>query len=354
MKKIDLVYEKLPIKRILEKCLNDETKNSIKTYFVGLEEEGKSILSSIRALKDISEIYEEDEWLNKLNGYVNTNSQKEKILIRKGNLAKEQYENKLKSRPSPKNPFSIFDKNYWITKGYGEQESIKKVSEIQKKNAQKRSKKSYSDHKKKLKYSLEYWIDLGYTKEESEILRRLHLQKMLTDKKSLILRHGKRKGKEIYKKKIEKFKLSYRKNYHNKKSAGYVSKESLRFFIPLYKKCRKLGIERKDIYLGVNGSKEFFIRHDGIENNGRFFDFCIHPLKIVIEYNGVFWHPRSPKTWKNPWINYDDAIAIEKEKELLCEKRGYRLIKVWSDEDIDIRIKEIFTEVKKTYERYIT
>ena len=46
------------------------------------------------------------------------------------------------------------------------------------------------------------------------------------------------------------------------KIRGFASRESLRYFIPLYKFCRRNDIKRDDIMVGLSGSKEFTIVRD--------------------------------------------------------------------------------------------
>ena len=124
----------------------------------------------------------------------------------------------------------------------------------------------------------------------------------------MINRYGNEEGLKKWNDRCEKYKNSIKENLKSRRTGGFVSKESIRFFIPLYKYCRKLGIPRKDIYFGIKGSREFFIRDALLEHNGGgFYDFCIPNLKLIMEYHGVFWHPKNRIDWKNPHISYDDA-----------------------------------------------
>jgi hypothetical protein len=204
--------------------------------------------------------------------------------------------------------------------------------------------------KNKLKFCIDYWLNKGYTKEEADILRRKYL--VLNDEDSMIARYGPEKGSILYKERVRKFKESTEKNRKNRKSAGYVSKESKSFFVKLYKFCRKSGIEKNDIYFGIDGSKEFFIRKPGSKNSGRFFDFAIPKINLVVEYNGVFWHPRNEEEWRNPWILFDDAMLIETEKADMCKARGYSLFTIWSDDDKISKLNELQNEIRKRMNDY--
>lgn len=348
MKKLNLI-ERAPIKKVLSIVANDKP---ILQYLKSVE--NTSTFSSIRrsfgALYDIIVTNGEKDCIDNLIKYKEGKiSEKERLLIRHGNLAVNKYSKKLKNRKRPKN-FSVLTIDYWIKrKGLTLQDAVSKVAQLQSANARKRTKNSYRNTSVKLKYSLDYWMDAGYSKEEGELLRAPYLKPMLNNRDAYFEKYGKDLGLELYEKRIEKYKTSMFRNRHNRKSAGYVSKESLKFFIPLYKKCRRLGISRDEIFLGVNGSKEFFIRTPGTINCGRFFDFCIPNLKIVIEYNGAFWHPRDEETWKNPWVSYQDAILVEGEKLRLCNGRKFELYYVWSDEDLSNKVNDMFSIIRKKY-----
>lgn len=348
--------KKIPIEEhsfVLKNIKNFDNKTFFIDRILQWETDGYSISkikSHLILLCDLVKFHGYELAGEKYNLYWKS-SQKGKLLIRYGNERVLEFEQKLKERPKPKSPFSILTKEYWMSKGLSENDASNKVSEIQRQNSTKRTKTSYKNHSSKIKYSLGYWTSRGYSIEESELLREPYLRPMLTDLDSFIERHGKTKGKKLYDDKIKKYKKTCEENKHTRKSAGYVSRESLNFFIKLYKKCRRLGLKRDDIYFGIDGSKEFFIRHKGVENKGRFFDFTIPSISVIIEYNGVFWHPRRECDWNNPWITYDDAMLVETEKKNLCLTRNYDLFIVWSDDDLDTKLNELFTEIKQRYER---
>lgn len=282
--------------------------------------------------------------------YLSEKSQKNKIKIRYGEEKLKEYEKKLKNRPRPKTPHSIFDVKFWISKGLLEENALKKVHEIQKNNAEKRTKRSYENFSKKLKFSIDYWRSKGYTLEESEILRRPYLKPIKNDLESFIEKYGVDNGILMWTKRCKKYKDSIKRNIHNRKTGGYVSKESLNFFIPLYKMCRKLGLDRNEIYFGIDGSKEFFIRDNNLDvNGGKFYDFCIPRLNIIVEYHGTFWHPRKIEEWKNPWIGYESAKSNDEYKTSLANLRNMEYYVIWSDDNRENKLKEIFSIIKEKY-----
>lgn len=191
-------------------------------------------------------------------------------------------------------------------------------------------------------------MNKGYSIEESELLRLPYLAKMKNGLHDLINRYGEIEGQIKHQKRIQKYKDSMNSIISTKKSSGYVSKESLKFFLPLYKHCRKLGFKRNEIYFGISGSREFFIKDMNIKNTncGAFFDFCIPKIKLIVEYNGTFWHPRNVEDWRNPWIDYNYAMERETYKKNLIKSRNFELIEVWSDNNMQEQLNLILEKIK--------
>lgn len=279
----------------------------------------------------------ENAWIL-YDNFVSTTSRKEKIRIRYGDERLQEHIKCLTTRKRGKT-VSCWTTEYWINKGLTEEESIEKIKELQRQNSLKRSRGSWKKSGKKLKIMIEYWTDQGYSEEEAKILREPYLSKNTLE--GFIERHGPELGKKKYFACIEKYKKSMKDNLGNRKHGGSVSKESKKFFMKIYKICRKLGIKREHIYFGVEGSREFFIRKDGKVNEGRFVDFCIPKLNLCIEYNGVLWHARNEEEWKNPFYDFAFAKQREDEMKLLCEKRNFDLYYVWSDENENESVERI-------------
>jgi hypothetical protein len=113
-------------------------------------------------------------------------------------------------------------------------------------------------------------------------------------------------------------------------SAAKASKESLRVLIPFYKYVRKSGIAKSDVYWGISGSSEYFIRE-----NEKFvtFDFTIRSIRVIIEYNGIAWHAKNPTdTLKHPYgKTASEVYTYDKQKHEMAERQGFTIITVWSD-----------------------
>lgn len=154
---------------------------------------------------------------------------------------------------------------------------------------------------------------------------------------------------------IEKAKNIYElRNKSSKKGRYYhrpfVSKESLRVLKPLYKKLRKeTSLGRNDIFWGILGSREYKIINED-HTSVYSYDFTILPLKIIIEYNNVMFHPRQETcNWSHPYdiqLTREEAILKDNVKKETAIKNGFTVLEIWNDENTECKLREIFEYVK--------
>lgn len=244
--------------------------------------------------------------------------------------AREQNKNLEKANEKGKiDPSFYFNRTwnqigYWKKKGLSEEEAKNKVSELQNKNSLNSIIKKYG--------------------EVEGIERYENISKNLSFSQSLegyIKRYGKTIGEEKYKKSI------------HKKTAGFlgVSKESIRFFLPIYKKLREK-IKREDIFWGIGGSKEYFLWDDNL-NKIFFYDFTILPYKIIIEFNGIHWHPNPSwseeklSSWRCFNLNAEEKRSADLYKIDLAKKKGFDVIEIFSDEKENLDMDQIIKRIIK-------
>lgn len=244
---------------------------------------------------------------------------------------------------------SHFCVEYWIKRGYTEEEAKIFIYEIQSENSKK-------FHNKREQYgniypiTIEYWLDRGYSEEDAIRKSNEIKQKCRCDLGSLIDRHGEEQGKMIYNRK----KIRQRKSFINRMKEGKIvpyngsaSKESLEYLVPIYKIVRReYDIDRDDIYFGVGGSKEFYIAY----GNEYYFlyDFTIRSKKIIIEYNNVRWHPRpylmNEKEW-NGWLlgdmNAEEKYERDKKKQKVAEDKGFKYMEIWNTIPYEDNMKKV-------------
>jgi len=348
MKKLNTLLEHKFVKDHLTQLCKDKSNAYISIMQAHIDLDIHTLSSKKRkanALFDIL-INNEDFYENKYLKYQSAKSVIERLSIKYGSDVTNAYTDKLKRRPTPKN-FSILTVDFWVLRrGYTEQEAKLKISEIQKGNSLKCKAKRVKNKnygRDTCKHSLKYWEHKGYNKEESEILREPFLRDMKNDLNSLQLKYGETDG-------YNKWKASKLKSIATQFSGGSVSKESIRFFIPLYKFCRRLGIPKEKIYFGIKGSREFFIKDMNISHNGgKFYDFTISSIKTVIEYHGCFWHPRNDIEWKNPWMSLAEATKSDIHREVLAKNAGMDYNIVWSDDNLSNRLEELKILIKEKW-----
>jgi very-short-patch-repair endonuclease len=207
--------------------------------------------------------------------------------------------------------------------------------------------KQYVKHNNLKAYSLsERGFMDKYGDEEGAIKWRKYNKSKATSKQKFIDRYGAEEGALRWNELIQTHRRNTIKRLKNGDIKLYKpSKESLKFFIQLYKICRKLGIKREDIFCGFNGSKEWWLKG---ECQFYFYDFVIKSLKLCIEYNGSHVHPpenieiKERVNWKNPFTkqSYEECKKLDDMKKATAEKNGFHVIKIW---DYDDKVKSLNT-----------
>jgi hypothetical protein len=149
-------------------------------------------------------------------------------------------------------------------------------------------------------------------------------------------------AKEKYNEFIENRRLTWFEKYgRNTPLIPRTSKESLKFFIPLYRGIRQLGFQKENIHWGIKGSKEFFIK----DNEDTFaYDFTLIGIKYIIEYNGSFWHSNPLGDYRG-FLPEDVVIAKDAKKKNAAIKRGFRYKTVWDTDDFNLVRKQILKEI---------
>jgi len=69
------------------------------------------------------------------------------------------------------------------------------------------------------------------------------------------------------------------------------------------------------------------------ELEGRFFDAYLTDNNILIEFDGCFWHPESIDDCQYEWQKHN--YSNDREKDLIAESKGIRLIRIREDEPVE-------------------
>lgn len=312
-------------------------------------------LKMISEFTEINSVVSEDVLKLLIQEYHNKNtSQSRQLDIRHGEGSGLNYINDLKSKAVNKVSFGRIE--FWLDKGLSLEEATKckqnYYAELNKKGTaasikallenpdKKRKKYEQVSKTKKERKNIDYWIQQGYTDEQASIQIKQYIPPSHT-LESFIERHGEDLGKEKYQKTYEKQRSTKIERYGSLMLNGYVSKASIRYFKPLYKLLRRNGLNKEDIIWGIGNRREF-TTFDKLTNKNYAFDFVIKSKRIIIEYNGVFWHARHKDEWKNPMVTYEESLERDVNKKNVASKLGFDIIYVWSDSLPDVHsLKEI-------------
>jgi len=306
-------------------------------------------------------------------------------------LAEKFYSNTLTEKEKTDISISTtWNPDFWIIRGYTIEEANNIISNIQKNNSNKRHEKYTKEEIKKQSIRcLDYWLNKGYTKEES-IIKLSNIQSYTLEK--YITKYGNKIGEEKYnnrqikwqntlnsKTQEEKDKIKQKRNVFNidnlkrihgeeladikykqylsqvsllhtkSKSNGNISKSSIIFFDYLQEKLKSLNI---DIFCQYG---EFYINRNDI--NGRYFyDFVIPKLKVIVEYNGIAWHPKENDIdFKTPFKqDYETLYNKDRNKKQLAIDNGFNYYIYWSDTsktDTEIFLHNLLEDIKILYEK---
>jgi hypothetical protein len=200
-----------------------------------------------------------------------------------------------------------------------------------------------------------------YSKSYYEYNNRL--KSVSTNLESFVYRHGLVDGKSKYLDMKEKRSKNIKKNISLLTDEERVNKYAItieRLGIDMYNSWRQKvlvpitraskessflfkkvmeEIDYEDIYVGIGDNKEYFIRDEF--NQIFFYDFVIKSKKIIIEYNGIAFHPKFENLdiFKPIYTKLTPVEIYNRQeyKKDLAIKNGFRILEVWSDDDDNLK-----------------
>jgi len=188
---------------------------------------------------------------------------------------------------------------------------------------------------------LEYWEIR--TPEKAIENYNYHMLSTRTNVEGFSIRHGAENGQELFDNWVKNRRQTFIERYGSTAPvSGRTSKQSIKFFIPLYKELRQMGFHKNDICWGIRGSKEFCTMHEG---KSYFYDFTIKSIRYIIEYNGSFWHSH-PDTDYRGFLDEQSIIDKDRLKKKIMSERDYTITEVWDFEDEVAARKRILEEIK--------
>lgn len=231
---------------------------------------------------------------------------------------------------------------YWLNKGYDEENAKLKV-ELHLMNTERAYTLKYGDIEGKIKFKekkrkdgelnsprkISYWINKGYSENESKTLL-FNFQNNFSLVKC-IDKYGEKEGKLIFSERQEKWQNSLNKNGNLKIGYSKISQELFYILLEEYK------ISDKNFIFFATHNKEFSIKKE--DGGILLYDFTDIKNKKIIEYNGDMFHA-NPKKYlsedtphpfnkqiKSIDIWEKDSIKIE-----LAKKHGFNVLIIWDSE----------------------
>lgn len=224
-------------------------------------------------------------------------------------------------------------KEFWIKKGFSEEDSILKSVEVMKEIHKKTSKKLKDNPENYLtKYptKIEYYTNKGISEEDaikeiSKIQNRFSLERCIRE-------NGDKVGHEIWLNRQIKWQNSLKDNGNLKGGYSEISQVLFRDILNLYPIK-----EISNIYFYTKNN-EYLIRSD---KSLFLYDFTDISKKKIIEYNGDQYHanPNIYKEYDLPHPYHKkigfyakDIWEKDKRKEDIAKKRGFDILVIWDSE----------------------
>lgn len=256
-------------------------------------------------------------------------------------------------------------KEFWISRGYSEDESRLKVSLHQSNNNKKYLQKYTPEERKKFQNtSIEYYLNKGYELNEAKKL--LNQRQSTFSLTKCVEKYGKEKGSKIFQERQNKWQNTLNKKsdeelkeMNNKKGItlpNYVSKYgdeegTKRYYLWLEEYLQRLqrnGFKRYSkesidffnkhfpetiIQKSQFGEDEYFLR-DG--DKTFFYDFKYK--NVIVEYHGSVYHFNPMKddvdTWFNPFgIKPQESLEKDERKKSLAKNHNFKYFEIYSNDD---------------------
>lgn len=283
------------------------------------------------------------------------------VKIAKGSPYSKQYwlergldESKIDKHIKTLRPCNI---EYWIKNGYSEEEAILQIEgqkmvslrgciarfgekEGTKKWEERESKRSEAG--KKGSANIEYWVNKGYTEEEAKKLRSERQKTFSLEK--CIEKYGLEEGFVKFNERQVKWQKTLYKNGKLKSGYSEISQELFNKLI------EDIEINESNYFMFAKKGGEFVLNDD----NGFYrYDFTDLKNKRIIEYNGDDYHG-NPNKYKaddvpNPFrknLTAKDIWNKDKQKTLIANNNGFEVFVVW-DSEYKKNKQEIINKCKK-------
>lgn len=220
---------------------------------------------------------------------------------------------------------SIWCVEYWTSRGYSVSDAKKIISKRQTEMAKRNAVKDINERRKGNVKCIEYWLNKGFTKEDAKN-KISQMQKTFSLKKC-IEKYGKEKGTEVWRKRQIKWQNSLNARGFHQLACSTISQE-------LFKEIeKKYPEDERDFLFYGTKNREYTLKND--EGYYYRYDFCDLNRRKMIEFNGDVFHgnpkiflpedkphPFQDKTAKELW----ESDEIKKQ---IAIKNGFTELIIW-------------------------
>jgi hypothetical protein len=234
---------------------------------------------------------------------------------------KKTINKKLKENPNFNKERSHQCKEYWLKRGFNEEESTLNIeyvlNNLHKKTWNKRRNKPelYKDVNTT---QIDYWIKKGFNKEEAK--EKIKERQETFSRKICIEKYGYKKGLEVFINRQEKWIESLNKNGKLKIGYSEVSQELFRM------------LENNEYVFYGEKNYEYNITN-------KKYDYTNISRKKIIEFNGDVYHA-NPKIFKkcdnpHPYLKHlksEDIWKMDEYKINLAKEKSFDVLVIWEDE----------------------
>lgn len=305
-------------KNLIEKYIRKKLKltsslaKHSKNYWLlrGWSNDEAYVKSKENKLKNQRSVYSREYWLNKVNPNTKTYYTTEEADFERNSR-----------RP--------IRKEYWIKKGYTENEANELANKTKSQNNRKGANNSRLSTVRKAssKRCVEYYIARGFSPGEAEDLQS-NSQKLFS-KEICIKKYGEIKGIQVWQARQDDWQTKL--NAKSPEEKARINRAKLSKGITV-SKAEKMIVEKLST-LGIIPKTQFTI----LENNKKQFVYDIMYNNKIIEYNGDFWH-LNPAMYSENFVNprtkmiAKDKWKYDEYKIQFAQDQGFQVMVVWESE----------------------
>jgi hypothetical protein len=251
---------------------------------------------------------------------------------------------------------SKYQIDYWLIRGHSKEIAEGYISDLQTTNANKYVKKRKNNPNKYdglYSNQLKYWLNKGYGNSDARL--KLKERQTTFSLERCIERYGEIEGRRVFNNRQEKW-IDTLNNKSDEELTDIKARKLIKFCTASKESLKVFNktldyLESKDIeyYIGVDGNKEYFLYNKALSKIF-YYDLTIPKLKIIIEYNGIKWHPKEgcDTVWNPPFpINRQEQLKNDKDKMQTAIDNGFDVLVLWSDTDLNINQTLCFDYVCK-------